>query len=139
MKTYQLHSPKLPEPVTFKFNSKGLLTAFESIGLTDEQLQWVYDHFPAHISSIAILRDKKKLNFVEVPEVVDFDRFFNNYSTLYGDRLDKKKAEQIWTRMSTAKQLAAYEFIPRFFNRCKRNGVAAKYAKTYLSQEPWND
>jgi len=139
MKIFQLQSSKLPEPVTFEYNSKGLLTAFKSTGLSEEQLKWVYEHFPVNVQSIEILRKSKKLNFVEVKVEITFEDFFRNYSALYGERVEKKKSLQIWNRMSVAHRFLAYEFIPRYFKRCQRLKVAPKMPKTYLHQEPWND
>jgi hypothetical protein len=139
MKIFQLQSSKLPEPVVFEYNSKGLLTAFKSTGLSEEQLLWVFEHFPTNVKSVEILRKKHKIDFLEIKVEVTFEDFFRNYSALYGDRVDKKKASEIWARMSKAKQFGAYEFIPRYFSRCKRYTVAPKMAKTYLNQEPWND
>lgn len=139
MKIFQLQSSKLPEPVTFEYNSKGLLTAFKSTGLSEDQLKWVYKHFPINVESVAILKGKHKLNFVQVKVEITFEDFFRNYSALYGERRDRKKAEQIWNRLSKASQFAAFEYIPRYFKSLKRSNTSPKYAKTYLNNEPWND
>jgi hypothetical protein len=139
MKIYQLQSAKLPEPVTFEYNSKGLLTAFKSTGLSEDQCRWLFARFPFRTVDIPPLNKLKNVKIIEVPVEVDFEKFFTNYSALYGSRVDRKKAETTWKRLSKAAQLAAYEYIPRYYAKCKRLGVAPKYAKTYLNNEPWND
>lgn len=139
MTTFHLESDRLDAPAVFKFNSSGILTAFEAGTMSDEQLTWLHKHMPSKIGYIHVLKQQYGCRIVEVSEALSFETFFQAYSRRYGERVDRKKTEMLWNRMSKASQTAAYEFIDRYFVRCKRLGIAPKMAKTYLNQEPWKD
>ena len=138
MKTYLL-TTKTQAYATFKYKD-GVLVYYHAQELTLEQLHYLLPRLPILEEHIPTLRKiLPRVVITEVLEEVTFDNFFAKYSKYYGERVDKKKAHIIFDRIPGAAQLAAYNFIEAYANRCKRNNIPMKMAKTYLNQEPWND
>lgn len=138
MKAYVL-TTRQGGSATFRYNSSGMLIYFEAEGLSEDQLLYLLPRLPIDQKHIPTLNRIPRIDIKEVPLVISFEDFFARYSSFYGERVDRKKAEALWKRLPKAKQGRAYEYIPAYAARCKRNSIALKMAKTYLNQEPWND
>lgn len=110
-------------------------------------------------SSEAVLTDKQKLYFTDKlslteeaflntlgqagiftivgeKEALTFDMFWNKYNEKAHS--SKKKTQAKWQRMSKEQQIKAYMHIPAYFKNIP-NGIAKKYAETYLNSEIWNN
>ncbi len=66
---------------------------------------------------------------------ITFDAFWQEYD----HKRDKLKAQRCWDRLPEHKQKAAFIFIAKYKDRCKRDNVPMKYPLTYLNSECWND
>ncbi|MCL2291210.1 MAG: hypothetical protein FWC34_11020 [Bacteroidetes bacterium] len=81
--------------------------------------------------------DIGSLKFKQVhfePTFVDFwTAYFKNR---HKDNSSKKTAEKRWEKMTKSGQLAAYNYVPRYFLQIPA-GTQTKLAETYLSSEVW--
>ncbi len=106
MRKYVLTSPKFEGAVTLGYNEDGWLVfysneaAFESL-----QHQWFLsldkNVFPRHVSEIGNLTRVIKGKLEEVPPDVSFDAFWD----AYGRKINRKRVEALWKRMSEPQRL----------------------------------
>ena len=66
---------------------------------------------------------------------VTFEQFWN----LYGYKLNRKKTEQKWNRLTAKERRAAVDGIQRLKDYYAEKGYALPHPLTYLNGERWND
>jgi hypothetical protein len=132
---FVLTSPAFEGEITFKYDLKGYLKAFESNAeLSDDQVKWLLNNLPKTLEDIDEMRRKKMSGTIkQVYKEITFDMFYN----AYGYKEDKQEAMKVWSKLTAREQQEAYDYIPRYKANLAHNGVARKYPKTYLRQKPW--
>lgn len=139
MRLFSLTSIAFRGEILFEFDDAGYLVKYDTTGaeITAQQQIWVLRTMPRHLAHLQrVLGDSKTAQLKEVVEDITFDKFWNRYNEKV--RSSRKKSLARWNRMTRAEQRAAYYYIPRYEINIP-NGVAKKYAETYLNAELWNN
>jgi hypothetical protein len=138
MQTLLLTSTEFTGEVEFRYCPEGYLLYFENRAELDpHQRAWLLANLPGHVNALHKIKDKSKtLTLTQVKKEITFDDFWHRYD--HKAVSSKKKALAAWNRLSKANQLKAHWYIGRYFNSIPQ-GVAKKYAETYLNSEMWNN
>jgi len=75
-------------------------------------------------------------NIVGAKQQLTFEMFWDRYNEKI--RSSRKKALIKWQRMNQEQQILAYLHVPKYEQNIP-NGIAKKYAETYLNSELWNN
>jgi len=68
-----------------------------------------------------------------------FGAFFDAYSEAYGGRVARQDAEGAWKHLTVRDRRAALRGIVPYSERCRKQGVAMRYAQGYLNGRRWED
>lgn len=140
MKTYILTSEKFSGQVLFTFNDAGVMLSHDASGAQMDavQLDWLNNRLPHTLNDLKIVLRKTVAAKLTLQQTtgVDFEMFWVKYDEK--TRSSKKKALQIWNRLSQTQRDMAYNYMATY-ERNIPNGIAKKYAETYLRAELWNN
>jgi hypothetical protein len=102
-------------------------------------MRWVYEMAINNDALVATLKTCKltNLKFQQVNFEPSFAEFWVRYfKDRYKDNSSKKTTERRWNNMTKSAQLAAYNYIGRYFLQIPA-GTQPKLAETYLNSEVW--
>jgi hypothetical protein len=136
---YLLTSNAWPGEIEIVYNDLQLLVSHDTsrADLSENQQLWFLKNLPRELCELQQLIDKStSATLTEVKDEITFDKFWIRYDEKL--RSSKKKALKVWNRLSEADQIKAYKFISKY-EQSIRDGVAKKYAETYLNAELWNN
>lgn len=139
MKKLSFTSGAFTGEVILIFNELGLLTGYDSshAELTEDQQKWFLQKLPRELSEVErVLAGSPTAKLTEIAEEITFEIFWNRYNEKI--RSSRKKAMLKWNRMSQADRTKAFHFVAKYEMNIP-NGVAKKYAETYLNSELWNN
>lgn len=137
-KRYYLTSVQFEGEIELGYCAEGYLVRFENRGNLDRiQRAWLLNHIPIHLNDLEELKTKSKTVVITlVKQAISFDDFWNRYD--HKAVSSKKKTLAAWQRMPEAERIKAYNYIYRYLQNLP-NGVAKKYAETYLNSQVWNN
>lgn len=121
------------------FNADGLLVIIDisNTDMKDVFANWIYRNVPVHIDQFfEFMKGRQGVKCVEASIDITFEMFWDKY----GKKINKKRCEQIWSRMSKAKQVAAFYGIDkydRYLVQLKWDRTKAD-PETYLRKEMWD-
>lgn len=138
MRRFVFTSTAFDGEVHFEFEDDLLIKFDQSEAtLTEKQQIFLLKRLPRELAEVQKLLDGSPgAKFTEILEDITFDRFWNRYDEKI--RSSKKKALQKWNRLSQLDRNKAFYFIGKY-EMSIPNGVAKKYAETYLNSELWNN
>lgn len=125
--------------VIFTFNDAGLLESFDSSAaeLSENQQIWILKELPRELIEVKrVIGTSGSAKLTEIKEVITFQLFWDRYDEKI--RSSKKKTLAKWSRMSKTDRAKAFYFISKYEMNIP-NGVAKKYAESYLNAELWNN
>lgn len=140
---YTLTSTKFTGEVVFKFDSTGIMTGYDinDAVLADHQKRWLLYDRPRTLGElrqkIAESRTIKLTKRTNWKENATFDEFWNRYD--YKALSSKIKTRKLWEKMKPADRDRAYNFVERYDTLIAKEGIAKKYATTYLSDRLWEN
>lgn len=136
--TYQITSPRFIGHVTIGFAGAVCVSYnAQDAELTETQSQYFLQKLAAPQDLfLEMLNQKKIFTITGFVEELTFDMFWNRYNEKL--RSSKKKAQTKWERLSKQQQILAFSYIPKYFKSLP-DGIAKKYAETYLHSEIWNN
>lgn len=119
-----------------RYNENNLLCFFENRSLMASTAQaWLLNNIPLQSSELqTLMKITKTLKATEINKLVSFEDFWDKYD--HKAMSSKKKALSRWKNMSKGQRLKAYNYIGIYFAAMPQ-GVAKKYAETYLNSEVW--
>jgi len=129
--------------LTYDENGERPAINFYNTDIRQDQQAWLLRWFSEFgISETALLKNleiKKSLNFT--CKRVDFEPTFADFwaayfKNRYKDNSSKITTEKRWSSMSKSAQLAAYNYVPKYFLQIP-TGMQPKLAETYLSSKVW--
>ena len=139
-KIYNVIGHKTNGVLTFKYNLKGVLVAFELTDcdeMTPIQRTWLFSHhFPYKESQIKNFKAIKEFTVSEGEFKLDFEMFWKAYKY----KVKKEMSLKAWSKLTDSDKMKAIAGIRGYeaFLFRKRNQAKA-YPSTYLNQKYWND
>lgn len=137
---YLLRSQKFSGFIKYTFNEEGILLGYDTsdAALSSEQLSWLAERMPRQLPEFKAALNGSKTYKLELlkAEAISFEQFWTRYNEK--TRSSKKKALNCWNRLSQTNRDKAYAHIVSY-ERSIPNGIAKKYAETYLNAELWNN
>jgi hypothetical protein len=136
---YILTSPSFKGNAVFGF-SGGFLSYFENESeMNEEQLRWLYGHFPFTLENLVAIQSKIKGRLEQVPTDLGFDVFWDSYDK----KVNRKRCEPLWKKLTDAERITCLRSIAAYNSYLKRVGFRAKMdPENYLKREafsnPWN-
>jgi len=137
--TYTITSPRFTGAVTIIFDDNNHCHYFnaQEATLTPTQLKWFLEKLTMPLQAfLKQIESKQVFTIVGQMQELTFDMFWNTYNEK--KLSSKKKAQAKWNKLNKQQQILAYLHIPKYFKSIP-NGIAKKYAETYLNSELWNN
>lgn len=139
-KTYLLTSDKFDGAVLFEFDADGFLIRYDisEAQLDERQRLWILQKLPKAVEHLKlILKAARGARLtLQARTGVPFEDFWDRYD--HKALSSKKKCLAWWKRSSKLQRDRAYNFIGLYEKRLP-DGIAKKYAETYLNSELWNN
>ncbi len=140
MRKFILTSQYFEGSVTFGFSDDGWLTLLHNEAVfNDKQHSWLFeDHrFPKRIERVELLTKLIKGVLTEVPPDIGFDVFWSTYDK----KINKKRAEPLYNKLSDADKMKAITTIKPYQKYCERvkRGIAdpEKYLRDLYFETDW--
>lgn len=134
MRKYILKSDLLSGAVTFGFDAAGWLVYFlNEATFSNEQHTWLFTEtrFPKRIEAIQALAKLIKGTLTEVPADLSFSAFWDAYDK----KINKKRCEPMWKKMSDADKMQAIMNIKPYDAYLYRTGIGKAHPENYLKKE----
>lgn len=133
MKKYVLTSASFIGNVVFGYNEDNLLVYYDNNSEMDcNQHTWLLRNLPKDSIVLDTIKTKIKGSIEELPEDIDFDTFWDKY----GRKLNRKRCEPLWKKMSDADKLCAIRNIKPYEEYLQRTGFRGKCdPENYLKKE----
>jgi hypothetical protein len=123
MKKYVLTSTSFIGNVTFGYNDIGQLVFFDNSSKMDaNQHAWLLNNLPTASPVLEIIKTKIKGTIEEIPEDISFDAFWNKYDK----KINRKRCEPLWKKLSDADKLCAIKNIKPYEDYLQRTGFRGK-------------
>lgn len=139
---YVITSPKFQGTCTYRFDEGGMMYVIrfaggmepsyrrhfcQQIRLTVQELEEWIAAKNATGSNLVLVKQEGELTF---------DMMYQAYDV----KKDRKRAEEVWVKLSKEEQLKAYLHITKYNNYLRLNrGISKQELKTYLRAQLWND
>lgn len=141
MTRYILTGPAITGEVYADYSAAGALVRldFSAAQLSEAQHWWFREHLPHTAGSVADIRaaiNTPKVAVTDTRIALSFSDFWNPY----GHKINRKRAEDLWNRLSAADKEAAISGIAPYFRYLAGTGFRAKKdPDTYLRTRTWED
>lgn len=138
MRRFILTHHQLPGQIELIFDQRQCiaLVDFRTTDLNSIQTDFFLKECPRFINTIEAFVKKNNFTCVEA----DFEVTFKMFWEKYGHKVDKKRAEAVWDKLSKTKQVQAYFGIDKYRKYLSRTHWAVQMeAKSYLKNERWED
>lgn len=138
MTKYVMTSGRFEGKILFGFNG-GFLVFFENQSdLSELGIRWLFTHFPFTLEALEQMRGRISGKLDLVPSDLSFDTFWEAYAK----KVNRKRCEPLWKRLSDAEKMTCLQSIPAYNSYLKRMGNRAKldpenYLKREAFQNPW--
>ena len=134
MAEYIFTSKLFKGQILFGFDEQDTLVKFiNEAELTDEQIKYLTHNFPFTLSDLHKILGKSG----KIEELIDVT--FENFWERYDKKVNKKRCEQLWFKLTEADRQVCLSKIQRYKNYCKMNNRITKDPDTYLRNRSWED
>lgn len=133
MKKYVLTSKSFTGSVEFGYNENGSLVFYHNAAdMSDKQQVWLLQHLPPNEIYLMQVKNVIKGELKEVPQDLNFDTFWDKYDK----KINRKRCEPMWRKMSDAEKLQAISNIKAYDNYLERTNFRGKAdPENYLKKE----
>lgn len=133
MKKYILTSPMFTGSVTFGYNDDGFLVLYQNeTEMNPTQHSWLLANNPVNGQYLEQLAKRIKGQLKEVPADLSFDTFWDKYDK----KINRKRCEPMWKKLSDAEKLQALTNIKPYERYLERSGFRGKAdPENYLKKE----
>lgn len=131
MKKYILTSPKFQGSVTFGYDDHDNLVFYFNESDNLPAVQWLKMHLPVNEVELQNLKTKIEGTIKEVPSDLSFDFFWDSYDK----KINRKRSEGIWKKLTDAVKMKAIMNIKPYDAYLQRTGIAKAHADNYISRE----
>lgn len=132
-KKFTLTSAAFEGSITVEYNDRGYLVGYQSEAeMSEAQMQYWADKFPASDVSLMELAKTTKLQIKEIAKDLSFTNFWQLYNYKVGA---KARAEKLWNALCDADKALALNCIPAYdyFLACKKN-QDKMYPETFINK-----
>ena len=130
MKKYILKSKAFSGAVTFGYDAAGYLVFFiNEAEMTEDQLKWCSHNLPAKEEYLESYKGIIKGTIEEIPMDISFDAFWD----AYGHKVNRKRCEPLWKKLSDADKATAIMNIKPYEAFIKRHNRPKRDPENYLS------
>lgn len=137
MKKYILTSPKFKGQVTFGYDHNGDIVFYSNEIADEVVVKWMKRFLPVDEDALEWFKTKVQATIREVPEDLSFDRFWE----IYDKKINRKRAEPLYDKLTDAEKMLAIVKIKAYFDYCqiKKRGVAdpEKYLRERYFETDW--
>jgi hypothetical protein len=137
MRRFLITSKKFAGTAELIYNQEGDLTMINTrqSDLKSTLLAHFKHSVPVHVDAIETAFSNET-TIVEADFEITFDMFWNEY----GLKINRKRCEQLWDRLSTSKKVAAWLGIVEYKKFLKANEWRKQAdPETYLKKEYWEN
>lgn len=138
MRKFVLTSSKMEGQIEIVFNENEIsIVDFSKAKLTVEQRDYFLRHVAVCLFDLEAFVKQSRFTCVEADIEITFEMFWDKYAF----KVDRKRAEKIWDKMSKAKKISAFYGIDRYDRYLRRTADWRNKMepKTYLKNERWED
>jgi hypothetical protein len=137
MNRYILTNPRFSGEVELIYDGKGILRVinFQQAQLTAAQVKGLKAQIPALAASLAV-------SFGGDTTIVhaDFEATFDMFWKSYNKKINKKRSEDLWRKMTKPAQVAAWAGVSAYDKYLKRESWRSKAdPDTYLRNRYWEN
>jgi hypothetical protein len=139
MVKYMLTSKSFEGDVVFGFEGGFLVFFKNSAKMNELQIRWLFTNFPFTLESLEAISAKITGKLDLVPQDLGFDAFWE----AYGKKINRKRCEPLWKKLSDAEKMTCLISIPAYNGYLKRVSYRPKmdpenYLRRESFQNPWN-
>jgi hypothetical protein len=134
MNEYFFTSRLFKGQLIFGYDENGILIKFiNEAELSDTQMFFLRSNFPFCDDELPKIAGKSG----KIEKIIDlsFDRFWD----IYGKKVNRKRCEDLWKRISDGDKQACLSKIKKYQVYCKLNNRILKDPDTYLRNRNWED
>lgn len=129
---YIITSTKFTGELEVRFNTEGILNGFDVRALLEPgMLKYFIKNLPFEEVNIEVYKSPT-VTIKPIPDDLSFEAFWKRYNYKVGH---KKKAEQMWNRMTDAERMKALAWIHTYEQQLAFTKVAKMFPETYLFQK----
>ncbi|MFN4249286.1 MAG: hypothetical protein ACK4EY_16280 [Flavipsychrobacter sp.] len=117
MKNYIVTSEEVVGEIEIRYDDRGLFYGIIiRAELEPTTLHWVVSNIPITASKINVWQ--QHFTVLEVPNDISFEAFWHNWPE---EKIDRKRAENVWKRMSLKDKTRAIWVLGAYKRYCQRN------------------
>jgi len=136
MKKYSFTHEKYKGSISFWYNEKDILVHYNNdTDMTDTALVWFLNNIPRDLTELESLKKTTKGTLIEVPQEISFEAFWDTYSK----KINRKRSETIWAKMTEAQKLKAIISVQSYDRYLQRTQWRSKAdPDTYLRNQNYD-
>lgn len=132
MKKYILTSPRFNGSVTFGYDEADNLVFYHNESDNEAVVMWLKRNLPTNEAELNALQKRIEGSIKEVPPDLTFDTFWSKYDK----KINRKRCEPMWKKLSDAEKTQAISNIKPYEQYLGRTGYRGKAdPENYLRRE----
>lgn len=139
MRKFILTGAKFTGQIELVFDDREFIVMvdFQKANLNKNQTSYFLNNSPAIIPSLEGFVKDNHFTCVESDFEITWEMFWNKYAM----KVDKKRAEAVWSKLSKNSKIAAFYGIDKYERYLRRTATWRNKMepKTYLANERWED
>jgi hypothetical protein len=127
--------------IEFRYNDNGLLVLFELRDKGDipvESHSKIVENIPLTLDELEKFKQRAKGKLTEIMEVISFNMFWE----VYGKKINRKRAEPLWEKLSDADKARCFYSVKSYDNCLQRTGRYKQDPENYIKsrnfETNWN-
>ncbi len=140
--TYRAKGKAIDIVLLFKYDLNSNLKLFELCDgqLRDDQLKWLFTHFPVNenIMKTIWLKDEKYTKVFTI-ELSPADLSFESGWLIYNHKMAKQDAEKSFKKMTEAETIKFFISLPAYERYLKTSGIAKCHMATYINKRYYDN
>jgi hypothetical protein len=141
MKHFILTSTKFTGQLEYKYDTLGYLIYFEyNATMTLEQQKYILQKMPLALANLReLVQGNSTVSIVEVPADISFEYFWKKYN----NKVNRKRAEPLYNKLSDKTKLAVLDSIDPYLRYLFRTGYRGQkdpdgYLRDEMYKTDWN-
>jgi hypothetical protein len=132
---YIMTSKSFTGTVIFGFEGDVMTFYHNEAEMSTSQVNWLFRHFPFNMELLEQFRKITQSRLDLVPVNITFDAFWNTY----GKKINKKRCQPLWKKMSEADRIECLMSIKAYDTYLRRANRAKLDPENYLKRESYKN